>query len=68
MLFPNPFSEFDTKENKIKCEIQQGDKKSKTPYKMQIFNLVDSKHIITFGLNRVFNKPHKSDIKTFMLL
>ena len=37
MLFPNPFSEFDTKENKIKCEIQQGDKKSKTPYKMQIF-------------------------------
>ena len=37
MLIPNPFSEFDTKENKIKCEIQQGDKKSKTPYKMQIF-------------------------------
>ena len=37
MLFPNFFSEFDTKKKKIKCEIEHGDLKSKPPYKMQIF-------------------------------
>ena len=37
MIFPNPFSEFDTKENKVKCDIKQQGEKSKPPYKMQIF-------------------------------
>ena len=37
MMFPKPFSKFDTKENKIKCDIEQRGEKSKPPYKMQIF-------------------------------
>ena len=36
-MFPNSFSKFDEEANRIKCAIEQGDLKSKPPFKMQVF-------------------------------
>ena len=66
MMFPNPFSEFDAKKNKTKCDIEQEGLKSKPPYKMQIFkgykNVMIRRDFATF----LIHHPVAKEMEEFM--
>ena len=65
-MFPNPFSKFDKEANRSKCSIEQGDLKSKPPFKMQVFkgykNVMIRRDFATF----LIHHPVAKAMKEFM--